>query len=300
MLAALILAEVGARLLEGFRSSTREVPFGITSEEWQSRYELDPAFGFRPRFDTDIYDEIGVRRNDYALSKSPERTRVLFLGDSVTQRARIIEALRDAYGEERFEYWNGGVESFSLIQTVNYFLRYTSACDPDHVVLTFHYNDFQTTPVTFLNEDGEPVLYAPPRSEVIGWLYERSSLYRRIIKTLDGRAGEEPLIAEMRDALNLLRTWCEGNDARCTVLFHPFLRREDFWYDTHYNARSWARQLCRDAGLRLFDLTEPLRDAHERGIEIPEAPADFEHPSDALAEVFADYLRRAGLFELDR
>ncbi len=52
--------------------------------------------------------------------------RVLFLGDSVTARGGIIAELASLYGNEQFEYWNAGVESYDTCQEVRYFERYCS------------------------------------------------------------------------------------------------------------------------------------------------------------------------------
>jgi hypothetical protein len=296
---ALAAGEGLARVGESLRASTQSVPMAVTAGEWAARYVLDPEFGFRPILGTDAYAEHGAMPNDYPLEKSPKRERVLFVGDSVTRRGRIVAALRAIYGEDDHEYWNAGVESFSLVQSVHYLLRFAGACGPDHLVLTFHYNDFQTTPVTFLDQDGTPVLYAPPlpTGDVVPWLYERSSLYRRLVKTWFAGEGERRIRAEMRDALATLRDWCEQRGARLSVVFHPYLEPEELWLDLHHRAHDEALAMCAEVGIRAFDLLPELRAAQAEGTPAMESPGDHEHPSDELAARFARSLAEAGLLE---
>ncbi|MEM7310724.1 MAG: hypothetical protein AAF682_28885 [Planctomycetota bacterium] len=291
-------AESAARFAERTRSSTQKLDvFERDQEGWTQRFTIDPDFGFRPLFGGRDYDERGFLHNAYPLQKTPGVERVLFLGDSVTRRGRIVAAIRERYGEANREYWNAGVESFSLVQSVRYFLRYAQACDPDHVVFTFHYNDFQTTPVTFLDEDDEVVLYAPtrPRQDVNAWLYKRSSLYRRVLKTLDSRAGNEAIVAEMSAALGELRAWTDASGARLSVLLFPYLAPREQGLAVHDTWREQTLALCREHGLRTFDLLPTVAETLAAGVAVEERPGDTEHPSDALAEAFAVFLEREGL-----
>ena len=157
-------------------------------------FTVDPEFGFRPILGNDLYNSYGTINNGYRLPRPPGVTRLLFMGDSVTARGRIVEALRRIRGEKRFEYWNAGVESFNTTQEVNYYRKYNHRISPDHVILTFVYNDFGTTPITFFNRDKKLVVFAlnRPRRRVIPWLFEHSYLYRFLLgKNLlsSGRAG---------------------------------------------------------------------------------------------------------------
>jgi hypothetical protein len=83
---------------------------------------------------------------------------------------------------QRLEYWNAGVESFNTVQEVALYRGYNTAIETDHVVLTFHMNDLETTPVAFLDEAGRLVVYAlhQPATRVNAWLFEMSYLYSRL------------------------------------------------------------------------------------------------------------------------
>lgn len=107
---------------------------------------LDDEMGFRPRLrseggsDDALYSRFGTVLNSYTLEKSPSAERVLFMGDSVTFRGQIIKELERLYGQEGYEYWNAGVDSFNTRQEVEMYRRYNHLLEPDHVVLTFHVN----------------------------------------------------------------------------------------------------------------------------------------------------------------
>src|SRR5215813_5983087 len=79
----------GARELPQFRRGGSAVA---------ATFVVDPDFGFRPVFDTDHYSAFGTLPNDYPLTKSNGKKRLLFIGDSVTRRGHIIDALKDEYG----------------------------------------------------------------------------------------------------------------------------------------------------------------------------------------------------------
>ncbi len=295
---ALACGEALARFAERYRPSAQQLKAlrGLGSTP---NFMIDPEFGFRPVLDSPKFDEHGVKRNDYAAEKDPARKRVLFIGDSVTHRGRIIAALRERYGDERFEYWNAGVESFSLVQTVNYFLLYTRRCDPDHVVLTFHNNDFQTTPVTFVDGDGKVVVYAPtrPREGVNDWLFRWSYLYRRLLKTLDAGSGQAAIEAEMRDALARLKAATIGEGVRLSVVVFPVALHPDDWKETHRAQHDTALAMCRELELETHDLEEPLVTALAEGVEVAETPGDTLHPSDGASAVFARFLEARGLLD---
>ena len=136
-----------------FRAASELENFRLNPEDLTRHFEIDPGFGFRPILGGELYSEYGTRANEYVIEQPTDKTRLLFLGDSVTARGHIVEAIRDLYGDERYEYWNAGVESFNTVQEVNYYRRYNAAVMPDHVILTFHLNDFGTTPIAFMNRE---------------------------------------------------------------------------------------------------------------------------------------------------
>lgn len=76
-------------------------------------FTVDPDFGFRPILGNEFYNIYGTKINNYKIDKKPGIRRLLFMGDSVIDHGKFIRALKDVYGEEKFEYWNAGVGSFN-------------------------------------------------------------------------------------------------------------------------------------------------------------------------------------------
>ena len=124
MVFVLAALEIGLRLTRPYKThrAAREIRhFREGGRELAGGYEVDPDFGFRPRLGTDRYSEWGTLPNAYGFEKRPGVRRVLFSGDSVTHRGEFIRALRRVYGENGYEYWNTGVESFNTLQELEFY-----------------------------------------------------------------------------------------------------------------------------------------------------------------------------------
>ncbi len=306
---ALLLGAVPAVLgLELAVRLTRPDPVGEAARELalfqgdQSRterlYMLDEELGYRPILGTKLFDERGFVRNDYRIEKAQGRQRILFIGDSVTRRGKIVEALRSAYGDGEYEFWNGGVTGFNTAQEVTYHERYTSACEPDHVILTFHLNDLERTPISFRGADGRMHVFMPHKnlSEVNAWLFSRSYLYRFYVGLTRTRNLDESQ-ADVRRSLERLVAITEGQDVRLTVLVLPNLEPREDWNDYWVLSYEWITATLADLGVRHFSLLPGLERALRDGIDPTRTPGDTEHPSDAVAAYFAGDLAEWGLLE---
>jgi hypothetical protein len=142
------------------------------------KFIQDEQLGYRPKPGGTSYGPHGAKWNDYPLEKTPGKRRLLFLGDSVTDRAKIIDALHRELGED-YEYWNAGVVGYGSQQELGYYRDYLGGIASDHVILTFHLNDYETTPITFMDGDQFIAVYgrlgtARPNA----WLLKNSFLYR--------------------------------------------------------------------------------------------------------------------------
>lgn len=261
-------------------------------------FTIDSEFGFRPRLDSEVFSVYGTHRNEYPLSKTPDRERLLFVGDSVTARGRIIEALRELYGDAAAEYWNAGVESFNTVQEVAFYQKYNAAIEPDHVIVTFHLNDYETTPIAFRDDSGRLVVYAlnQPAQQVQPWLFQHSYLYRLWLGQMR-RDGEDfrAVVRETESALLELRDELAARDARFSVIVLPLLQRPQKWREQHVGARKRILAFLETEGIVHFDLFPVLEQAYADGIKVQEASGDTWHPNAAIAERFAVYLRDAGL-----
>ena len=137
---------------------------------------------------------------------------------------------------------------------MNYYRRYNAAVVPDHVILAFHLNDFGTTPIAFMNDEGAIVVYAPnrPLREICPvavpvqldrsgrsapWLFRCSYTYRfalgLVSETTTDRRG---VIEEVRASLAELLGALDESRAKLTVLILPTSGR---WM-TGSDARSFA------------------------------------------------------------
>jgi hypothetical protein len=263
------------------------------------RFMVDPEFGFRPRLGIgNEYNRFGTLQNQYESDKRPEITRLLFIGDSVTRRGKIVSALRALYGEENFEYWNAGVEAFNLTQEVPFFLRFNAAIAPDHVILTLSMNDYESTPVTFEDEDNLVVsLPNQPAKQLNSWLLLNSYLYRLFLRVQlsHGAASYDAIVTETRTSFKQLQEYLDFNDVRLTVLVLPILRPENEWRPHEKRARASALAMLEDAGVRYFDLLPTMNVALAEGIAVEEQPGDWWHPNEIISERFAEFLFREGL-----
>lgn len=282
----------GAYELTQFR---RGAPDGL------STFVIDPNFGFRPVLGNGPYTRFGTLANDYAVAKPPGVSRLLFIGDSVTHRGHIIDALRAEYGSQRYEYWNAGVESFNTVQEVEYYRQFNRPIHPDHVILTFHLNDFETTPVAFRNADGTLVVFAPnwPVRRVNLWLFQHSYTYRYWLGLVTPRkTARSEIIAEVRASLADLERLVVVDGARLTVLVLPILQPVSDWKPEYREYRRLILGILESLRLRYFDLLEPLNNALADGAVVAETGDKlFWHPSREVASYFAKYLRTQHLLD---
>lgn len=285
-----------------FGAGTELEAFREGGDRVRAAFELDPELGFRPVLGGRGYSRFGTLVNEYPEVPPAGVTRILFVGDSVTARGKILDALRRAYGDERYQYWNAGVESFNTVQEVRYYLRYNRALRPDQVVLTFHLNDFETTPVAFVGGDGRLNVYAPawPLRRPNRWLFEHSLAYRAWLGlTNPGPRDRSSVVREVTDSLRTLRDTVGADGGRLSVVVLPLLKPLDQWSAEELGRRSAIASILRDLGIRGFDLVPPLEDALARNREVTESPDDVWHPNDAMAAGFAAFLHDRGLLTPD-
>ena len=228
-------------------------------------------------------------------AKTAGVSRLLFIGDSVTHRGHIIAALRAAYGSQQYEYWNAGVESFNTVQEVEYYRRFNRLIHPDHVILTFHLNDFETTPVAFRDTDGALVVFAPnwPVRRLNQWLFQYSYTYRYWLGLVTPKkTARAEIISEVRASLADLERVVTVDGAQLTVLVLPILQPVSDWKPEYREYRHLILGLLESLQIRYFDLLEPLHKALTDGVIVAETGDNlFWHPSREVALYFSNYLR---------
>lgn len=280
----------------------QELPqFRRGAPERLSNFVVDPDFGFRPSLGRGGYSQFGTLENSYPEGKRAGVTRLLFIGDSVTHRGKIVDALKAQYGSQHYEYWNAGVESFNTVQEVAYYKRFNRLIRPDHVILTFHLNDFETTPVAFREADGTLVVYAPnrPIQRINPWLFQHSYTYRSWVGLFSSRkAARSEITEEVRASLVDLQRAVADDNARLTVLVLPILRPSGDWKPEYREYRRLILKILQSLSIRHFDLLTPLNQALADSAIVTEPGDDlFWHPSREAASYFANYLRTQRLLE---
>ena len=260
--------------------------------ESQAAFHEDPECGYLPVTGRGEYSAEGCMPNEYDLKK-PRAQRVLFVGDSVTHRGRIMKALRGLYGE-KYEYWNAGVESFNTVQEWALYHRYNYAIHPDQVVLAFHNNDFLATPLV-VHEKGQVKVYEPGM-HINPWLFEKSYLYRWAWPRTEF-GDREDRARKVLESLNNFKTLTDQEHVRLSVILLPILEPISTWNNQELWSRSTSIEDFKKLGLRYFDLEGTLETGLKEGVPGPETPGDTWHPSDAMAKRFAEQLKREGLLD---
>ncbi len=258
-------------------------------------YTQDEELGYRPVLGGKEYGPHGAQWNDYPLEKRPGMRRLLFLGDSVTQRGKVIDGLRELLGE-RVELWNAGVIGYASAQELEYYRRYLEGIRPDHVVLSFHLNDFETTPVTFLDGERFVAVYTGGSARPSPWLLRHSFLYRWLwIRRLRSTAGDRALEIEqeVRAALRGLRDLVQERGAEFTVLVLPWFLPFDRWSEVQRAHHEETVRTLDALGVRHFEFLDALARALAEGVEVQETRGDVQHPSAEFARrMAADLLAR--------
>lgn len=299
---ALVIAELVLRLCfyDSSFGTGKKLKY-MKEADTEKVWTVDPDFGFRPVLGNDQYNEYGTKVNRYGITKETERERLLFVGDSVTARGEIIEGVKALYGEKDFEYWNAGVESFNTVQEVKFYEKYNYKIKPDHVILTFHLNDFETTPVVFINKENKLMVYTPkiPGKYINPFLFKNSCVYRLYLGVLIGIRGlidpKSGIEKEVRENLAELKQLLDKDNIVFTVLVHPALKPYQDWNVAEKHARDKILEILQELKIRHFDLYYVLDEAVRDKVNMVTSPGDSAHPSRDMAEYFSKYLYRNSL-----
>jgi hypothetical protein len=263
----------------------------------KGKFELDPELGYRPILGGSEYGPHGTLWNDHHLEKRPGVRRLLFLGDSVTRRAEIVDALCALLGAQ-VECWNAGVVGYSSRQELDYYRRYCGELKADHVILTFHMNDFETTPVTFLDGDRMVAVYGRlGSSQPNSWLLKHSYLYRFAwSKSLEASLEERTvdLQREVEDALRGLKALVAERGAELTVLVLPWLAPPERWTESMVRRHEDSCRLFEELGVPYHAFLETLSSALAEGLTLDQIAEDIQHPTAEFGRRMARELLERG------
>lgn len=253
----------------------------------------DDQIGFRPVLNSNVFDKNGLllKPKDGRPSAAFTKT-VLFVGDSVTARARIVDAIRRELADPKALFLNGGVESFNLSQEVNFFLRFQSNAAFDRIVHQVHGNDLQATPIVFRDAQGKLNVYAlsAPRHSVNEWLFRYSYIYRLALTAFIFRQTEQSTFEEAKANFEAMARFAKERGVPYDVFLFPVLKPTDQL--TAAEARDWAilNGACEAAGAHCVSLRPVLDQMITEKLPYQETPGDPWHPNDALAERSASYI----------
>jgi len=263
-----------------------------------SQFELDDEMGYRPILGKGLkYSEEGIFGGQ-PTEKTPGKTRILFIGDSVTARGKIIRALTSEYKENFLEVLNAGVEGFNVIQEVKFYRRYNKLVHPDIVVLTLHNNDLEFFPALYKAKNGsifyylydQPTVTINPTFEKWSRLYQKYTAFRCFRLIQDGKMTNS-LFRDTRLSLQSLNGELVQSGAKMKVLLLPILAPLNDWTPSQIESRKQALQILNELGIEYFDLLEPLVSALQTNTQLTEKLGDTWHPNDVASGYFARYLK---------
>lgn len=310
---AVLLVEVA---LSSFWPLDDVIP-GTEYDNWRQlpdrlkkRFVADDELGYRPVLDSSKrepydYGDHGTLANSYPMAKRDGVERILFIGDSVVFRGRLIAAVQEMLGSEKYEYWNAGVEGYSTLQEVAFYRRYNRGIDPDRVVLVFHNNDFRVTPVLFPDAAGNLTFIYPDRpvKDLHPWLFENSQIYRRFVNFRISRQPKytfEDNVRDVRRALGELVALCKEDGIHLDVVLFPMLLPYAKWSDEHHGSRKESLAIFKDLGINCVDLYDAMGRVFDAGVTVQESPGDRLHPSlEGARAMLADVKSNGGWKLLD-
>lgn len=259
----------------------------------------DAELGYAPLLEGLRFDAWGTHRNHYPRTRQPGVTRVLFLGDSVTGRARVMHALAHLVPSDAFEFWNAGVEGWNTEQEVAFFFRVNHRVQPDRVVLGFHSNDFRNTPIGFRDDDGNLVVYQTRHPlRISPGLYATSYLYRLWVRWRtedDGKVDYEQFAPRVEASLRRLRDGLQANGIPLTILLYPIFATTDVWSRDERLSRQLSIEIFERLGLHWIDLAEPIAELTKASAPVEEKAGDRWHPNDLAATRMAEFALEAGV-----
>jgi len=306
-LVSLVLAEVVVRLVvpttQWFTDRQLDY-FEAQALSASSSLQPDEELGHVPVLDGHSYDALGLLRAEHptpSVAKPPGTHRILFLGDSVTQRRRIVLALRALWGGGAVEFLNAGVGGANPIQSVELYFRHQRPLAPDQVVLTLHNNDLTVTTTCLRDANGTLRICNPHDLRTLNaGLYRWSAIYRLWFSVgyRDYMSDDHylDLAAPVAAALRRLRDDLASRGARLDVLLLPILSPEADWGPHERAARERELEILGGLGIATVDLLPASEELGVAKVPMLETADDHWHPNDEGGAWFALAAVRAGLF----
>ncbi|MBZ0217186.1 MAG: hypothetical protein K8F25_11570 [Fimbriimonadaceae bacterium] len=288
----LFFVEVMLRWLRPISIATIESGLQAGREPGVEYLVPDESLGLRPNLGTSVFDENGIGIPNSIHSSAENSYKILFLGDSVTQRAEIVRALAARLSSENTSYLNGGVSGYNIREEVEFFLRFQHAVNPDAIFHTIHVNDLRSTKLLNRNINGVLTIHsrnANPQN-VNPWLYQHSQLYRFLIMRFLLKSDQADLRTEAVEALRQLQKYMRlKNIAYYPVLF-PILQPREDWSSLDTLSHKYLMEMSDELGLGIVDLQEVAERLFEKGVNPQQSPGDTWHPNRLFADEATKYI----------
>lgn len=232
--------------------------------EWNSKVQwwaMDEELSYKPLMGTSYpYSEYGALHNEYRFEKSADKTRVVFLGDSIAALGFLTNNVKELMGEPNYDYWTLGVYGYSTNQEIGYFKRYGLPLKPDIVILEFCLNDWDGTPVILKQKDGYTVI----ANTYLGqehfnyWLFKHSTLYRVYLSlkaSFTDRAGlKEDVAKNLQKLVDMGRE--HGYEFR--VVVYPELDKKEKWPPKIAQEHADIVEILQKLGIKYYDAAPML------------------------------------------
>jgi WD40-like Beta Propeller Repeat len=252
----------------------------------------DETLGIRPVLGTALYDNDGILFHRSVISKAESPRKILFIGDSVTGRGRIVEALAKRLAAPNLSLLNGGVDGYNIQQEVEFFFRYQAHLKPNVIVHQMHVNDLQPTTLVVRGRDGSIKSYSPRNKpeHINGFLYRYSQIYRFYVLQFRSRFSQEEIRSEAYGALRKIRDYARENGIAYHVFLFPGLAPYHEWSALEREARDYFMRVSGQLDLNVVDLWPVAERLIAAGVDIQERPRDTWHPNQRFGEAAAEYI----------
>lgn len=260
-------------------------------------FQVDDEIGYRPVPGGAGYGPHGAKWNEYVPEKPADKRRLLFLGDSVTDRHKLIDALAERLGDG-FEYWNAGIPGYATEQELLYYRDHLADLGADHVILTFHLNDYETTPIVFEVGDSLVAVHSKVGNSYPNpWLLRNSYVYRYVwamASRLTSSTRSDDMEAAVARDLSSLRDLVRARGADFTVLVLPWIQEPARWPEPKPRHHELTLRTLSALGIRHYAFLDTLARAIAEGVPIHEMGTDPQHPSLEFARLMAADLLAQG------
>ena len=303
LLLSIIIVEVVLQILIPKHSFSTELNVNVRVGK---HFVADSELGYRPTFSMNneksrYRGDFGTLKNNYKADAKTNRTKLLFVGDSVTHRAKIVNALKQRLGESNFEFWNAGVEGYNTEQELILYKKWNHKIEADRVILTLHHNDYQSMKIYLYDKNNKLVSTRSDKDFPIQSMVNTDLRILQLIQRIKfHQAPKLTKVARIRKVKQHLKEFKEiliRSNTKFTVLVLPLLHANS---TEEQISRKWQHsaslKLLNELSIEYVDLKPALRKAHSHNIDVQQKPGDTWHPSDAVSEYFADAILKHLIF----